>query len=226
MATAGEIKPGDRVRVVLDVLEVLADDTPINDKYYEGVYAAAGSLRLGYANQPGDDSITTSPDLVTPVPPMVTLSPERWTEIADAVESGDSWTASGIHLNYGDSDAYIEMWNAGHDAAVRGAPCVVPDELLANLPDRTRERAKEQWIEGWRFATVTDLPWHDALPAVAALLHEPGLAAAVSRFVGGVYRARVAGSLDTVACEHFDIRNSDMEATKRLAAALEVGDGK
>ena len=169
---AGEIKPGDRVRVVLDVLEVLAEDTPVSDKYYEGVYAAAGSLRLGYANQPGDDSITTSPELVTLVPPMVTLSPERWTEIAEAVESGDSWTASGFHINYGDSDAYMEMWNAGHDAAGRGAPCVVPDELLANLPDRTRERANEQWIEGWRFATVTELPWHDALPAVALWLSE------------------------------------------------------
>ena len=137
---AGEIKPGDRVRVVLDVLEVLSEDTPLNDPYYKGVYAAAGSLRLGYANEPGDDSITTSADLVTLVPPMVTLSPEQWTEIVEAVESGDSWTTSGIHLNYGDSDAYMEMWNAGHDAAGRGAPCVVPDELLANLPERTRER--------------------------------------------------------------------------------------
>ena len=221
---AGEIKPGDRVRVVLDVLEVLSEDTPLNDPYYKGVYAAAGSLRLGYANEPGDDSITTSADLVTLVPPMVTLSPEQWTEIAEAVESGDSWTTSGIHLNYGDSDAYMEMWNAGHDAAGRGAPCVVPDELLANLPERTRERATEQWIEGWRFATVTELPWHDALPSVARLLAtEPGLAAAVGDALDHLKKLRNSRG------EHLSRHERAVlaiPAIERLAQVLEETNGQ
>ena len=130
----------------------------------------------------------------------INVTPEQRAEIADAVESGESWTASGIHLNYGDSDGYMEMWNSGHDAAGRGAPCVVPDELLANLPERTRERAKEEWIEGWRFATATELPWHDALPAVALWLSEyPNGLQAVANWGAGVY----LGSVDYNAVSAF-----------------------
>lgn len=59
------IKPGDKVLIALDVLDITETDGPSNE---DGVYLAKGALKLGFANDPTSDLfITAMPELAMPL---------------------------------------------------------------------------------------------------------------------------------------------------------------
>ena len=80
------------------------------------------------------------------------------------------------------------------------------------------------------------IPHHPSLPAVAALLHDPGLAAAVKAALSALARERseaeddlrrsqMTGQEDEHYRRRFLERSSRVDVIERLAAALEVDNG-
>ncbi len=100
----------------------------------------------------------------------VELTTAQLTEIAEAVKDRATFTESGMHINYGDSEDRFEAFNRGHDDADNGKPCTPETDAPADEPYR------QSWIdgytEGWQFFMLQQIPWVPNLPAIARYLAE------------------------------------------------------
>lgn len=100
------------------------------------------------------------------------LTADQLSELQAAVAAGETWTPSGMHINYGESEDAFRGFNHGVDDAGAGLPCT--PEARAPEGEPHRSAYVREYVSGWQFEMKGDLPWSPALPAVARWLATEG----------------------------------------------------